>query len=521
MSSVESTSLLRGEEEDVSGSVPVSAVSSVPEILSDVDKEVDGVNLYMLLCIVCACVGGLMFGYDTGCISQVIELLSDDLGHYLVAWELELITSSTSLFALMGSIFAGISADRYGRKVLIAVSCVVFILAALVMALSMSLAWLVLGRSLVGLAVGVASTIVSVYIAEISPPRYRGRLVALNSVSTTGGQVLAYLSGVAFHKTTNGWRYIVGLSGIPPLLFLLVMTAVPESPRFLFMNGRVDEAKQVLLKLDPRVDVAQVEEMVRQDLSYKDANNGVDDSSLARLFSVPANFRALVVGCGLMAAQQLCCFNGFMYFSVSLFAMAGFDNPFAVSLVVSITNFVFTWGAVKYIDKVGRRAILLRSVWIMVVALIVVAFAFTTIDPSAIKNATNNDSGKPGSDSEPDGMKILTVAATIVFVASYAIGLGNIPWQAIEFLPLDVRSLGSMFITSTNWTFNTLVSASFLHLLKWLTGTGTFLLYAFFTLLAYIGIYLYYPEVAGLPLEKVNDIFKQGWRGLGKRGVVL
>jgi SP family myo-inositol transporter-like MFS transporter 13 len=453
------------------------------------------VSSFVLFIICMSSVGGLMFGYDTGVISGVLVLLGDDLGSMLSEFQLEIITSVTAAFALVGSLVAGIASDSIGRKPVIGSACVVFIVAAIVMSAAESYLMLVTGRAIVGVAVGAASTTVPVYIAEVSPPNHRGKLVTLNSVSCTGGQVLAYLSGAAFQFVPHGWRYMLAISAIPPFLFLMAMTFIPESPRYLVLRGRSGDAIHVLRKLFPTADVAYIETMIeRQVHSNEDFNKPYAISDFSKLFTVPSNFRALVVAGGLMASQQLCGFNSFMYYSATMFKTIGFDNPIAVSIVVSLTNFAFTWVAVLYVDVVGRRKMLLRTIWIMIVALVVTGFGFE-IDPSK----------------QTSQKAYLVVLSTIVYVASYSSALGNVPWQAIEFLPLDVRALGSMMISSTNWVCNSVVSLTFLSLLRWITPSGTFVLYACFTLLAYVGIYYCYPEVAGMPLEDINQIFSEGF----------
>lgn len=440
-------------------------------------REVSG---FMLFIVLSSCIGGLTFGYDSGVISGVLVLIKDDLGHELSTVEKQLITSITALGALFGSVVAGILADRIGRRVIIVYSSIAFILSAVLMAASSTVSFLVFGRLLVGLAIGAASTTVPVYIAELSPASHRGKLVALNSISTTGGQALAYTTAAIFATIPHGWRYIIGLSVIPPIFFLMVSGGFPESPRYLLHRGKIEEAENGLSRLYPELTVEEIREMLDQQSGG--AKEYQDTFNFNALFSIPSNRKAILIACGLMASQQLAGINIFMYYSATIFAMVGFKSPVVVSLIVSFTNFIFTWPAVLYIDTLGRRKMLLGTMWVLILALIATAWTF-------------NSNG------------VALVCSTIVYIAAYAAALGNVPWQSTEFLPLNVRSLGSMLISSTNWLCNTLVSMSFLTMLDVLSSKGTFLCYAAFTAFAYVGVYFYYPEVAGMSLEDISRVF--------------
>lgn len=456
---------------------------------TDLWNQVESQSLshYLLIIICLASVGGLLFGYDTGVISGVLVLVGDDLGADLSNLDKELITSITSFGALFGSLFTGIYSNAWGRKPMIATACGVFVVDSLFLAIVWSKHTLLFGRFIIGLAVGAASTVVPVYIAELAPANRRGMLVTLNSVTTTGGQLIAYVVGAGLAHCNHGWRWMLGIAAIPPCIVLLLMKMVPESPRYSISSGDLLNAERSLRKIYPKANVEIIHQLVI--VVHNEAKNRErkqDLLLLKELFLVPSNFRALVVACGLMASQQLCGFNSFMYYAATIFQTVGFNDPIAVSIVVSATNFLFTWVAVKYIDRWGRRKMLLYTVWIMVLSLIATGLLFN---------------------SHP----VLVVISTITYVASYASALGNVPWQAIEFLPLDVRSLGSMFISATNWSTNFLVSISFLSLLSTFGATGTFSFYAVSTFLAYIGIYLCYPEVKGLSLENVNKVFENGF----------
>jgi SP family myo-inositol transporter-like MFS transporter 13 len=208
--------------------------------------------------------------------------------------------------------------------------------------------------------------------------------------------------------------------------------------------------------------------------------------------------------------------NSLMYFSATIFAMVGFRNPTATSLVIASTNFLFTLTTFHYIDRVGRRRILLLSIPIMVfgLALCAVAFKFVHL-PSHDSTSTpglllrsifaRDEGGVEGS------WAFVIVLSMIIYVAAYALGLGCVPWQQSELFPLSVRSLGSSIATATNWGSNTLVGLTFLPLMDAITPTGTFALYALVCMGAWVAVWRIYPETAGLGLEDVGELLVDGW----------
>lgn len=475
--------------------------------MDDYDSDDDVANLEVLSwttywIVGCSTVGGLLFGYDTGLVSGLLVLIGDDLGGQpLTRNEKEAVTAVTSALALLGAVAAGGLADRFGRRPAIGISCAVFVAAAACMALSSSVASMLVGRATVGLAVGVASTTVPVYIAEVAPSRYRGRLVTLNSVATTGGQVVAYLTGVVCSHIPHGWRVLVGVSAAPALFFLGAMAFLPESPRFLLHAGHPERAERALSALYPHLDAAALHRLL-----VLQGGEAVEDheplmasssrrhalqmqSKTTRATWNASTIRALVVACGVMAAQQLCGFNSLMYYSATVFADLGFADPVAASLVVALTNFAFTFVAVKYVDQVGRRDMLIYTMPMASLALAGLALTFA-LDPVPVQ---------------------AVLALTLCFVGSYSSALGNVPWQGVELLPLGARALGSTAITVTNWSCNFVISATFLTLLETISAPGVFFGYAVITLGSSIGVYYCYPDVSGMTLEAIEGVFDKGW----------
>lgn len=258
-----------------------------------------------------ASVAGSLFGYDTGIISAVLVYLGNDLGgHPTTSSEKEAITSLCSGGAFIGAIIAGLTADQYGRKVAIYVGCILFTIGAVIQAASYSVGQMVAGRLIVGFGVGSAAMVVPLYIAEIAPTKVRGRLIGLNNMSITGGQVISYGIGAAFAHVPLGWRYMVGLGGVPSIILACLLPFCPESPRQLVWHNKMEEAESVIRKIYKGA----TDEQVRNKLALihhaceeaKELNYSQSRwSKIKQLHTVPRNLRALICACGLMVISQM------------------------------------------------------------------------------------------------------------------------------------------------------------------------------------------------------------------------
>jgi MFS transporter, SP family, solute carrier family 2 (myo-inositol transporter), member 13 len=335
-------------------------ISTVPadlthvEVSDDVQPLNGGIDdispsWFVWLVALTASIAGSLFGYDTGIISAVLVYLGNDLNNRpATSNEKELITSLCSGGAFIGAIIAGVTADKYGRKLAIYVGCVLFTVGAVLQAASYSIAQMAIGRLIVGFGVGSAAMVVPLYIAEIAPTKVRGRLIGLNNMSITGGQVISYGIGAAFAHVDHGWRYMVGLGAVPAIVLACLLPLCPESPRQLIFHGKLLEAQVVLAKIYKGATAEQVSAKVALIAAACEETKELNGSSsrwqkIKLLHTNPAYFRALVCACGLMVISQMSGFNTLMYYSSTLFALVGFSNPVAVGLVVAGTNFVMTW----------------------------------------------------------------------------------------------------------------------------------------------------------------------------------
>ncbi|EIW79528.1 sugar transporter [Coniophora puteana RWD-64-598 SS2] len=460
--------------------------------------------------VACCSISGLLFGYDTGVISGALVSIGGDLGPAeLSDGQKEFITSSTTLGALLGGLAAGALSDITGRRPVLGLADVLFIGGAIGQAVCHTV-WSMIGcRLLVGLGVGLASCIAPLYIQELAPTRLRGRLVVLNVVLITLGQVIAYGIDAGFENVPHGWRWMVGLGAVPAGIQAALVLILPESPRILVRRGDIEDAHKVLGKIYKGAKAEQVELKLRVlraavQQSIDIANSTTFLERIRSMISVPVNRRALIVACGLQAYQQLCGFNTLMYYSASLFAEIGFDQPTAVGLIVAGTNFLFTLIALRWIDVIGRRRIMLWSAPGMVVGLVVASIAFHFM--------TRNTGGQLVSGSHYEtGWSAVVLLSMIVFVASYATGLGNVPWQQGELFSLEVRGIGTSLATATNWGANLLIGSTYLSLMARITPAGAFGFYAGLCFLGWVFCVGFFPETAGLSLEEVQVVFRNGF----------
>lgn len=481
----------------------------------------DGGNAFIWTLTIAACVGGLLFGYDTGVISSTLVSIGTDLSNRpLTSLDKGLITASTSFFALVASPIAGHLADRLGRRSIIIGSDILFTLGALWQALSTSVVGMIIGRSIVGLAIGGASLIVPLYIAELAPGHLRGRLTTVQLLLITGGQAVAYIIGWLFSSMPSGWRWMVGIGAGPAIMQIFLLVLMPETPRFLARAGQEEKARQILRKVyrnttsdvDATVDTTlsaikkeiMEEEEASISLKYSSSSSKLRATFSSLLFH-PPHARALTIACLLQGLQQACGFNSLMYFSATIFSQLGFQNPTLTSLSVALTNFAFTVVAFYLIDRLGRRRSLLHTIPIMVLSLLLASamFRIVKLPTSDVSSSSDHD--------EPRWATYAILFSIMLFVSSYATGLGPVPWQQSELFPLSVRSLGSSLSTATNWGLNTVVGVTFLPMMQSLTPSWTFGVYAGICVVGWVAIWWCYPETKGMEIEEVGGLLKDGW----------
>uniref|UniRef100_N1R0A2 Putative inositol transporter 2 n=1 Tax=Aegilops tauschii TaxID=37682 RepID=N1R0A2_AEGTA len=352
-------------------------------------------NPYVLRLAFSAGIGGLLFGYDTGVISGALLYIRDDFRSVdKNTWLQEMIVSMAVAGAIIGAAVGGWTNDRFGRRTSILVADLLFFAGAVVMASATGPVQLVVGRVFVGLGVGMASMTAPLYISEASPARIRGALVSTNGFLITGGQFLSYLINLAFTKAPGTWRWMLGVAGLPAVFQFVLMLFLPESPRWLYRKGRVEEAEAILRKIymaeeEVTREMQELKESVEAEARERGSSEKV---SLTALVKTPTVRRALVAGVGLQVFQQLVGINTVMYYSPSIVQLAGFasnQTALALSLVTSGLNALGSIVSIYFIDRTGRRKLLVISLVGVIASLALLSAVFhqTTTHSPAVGSA--------------------------------------------------------------------------------------------------------------------------------------
>lgn len=498
-------------QDDSTSSSIVSGTTAGLQANGDSTKGETPTTLVYLLTLASS-ISGFMFGYDTGYISAALVNVGTDLSNkILTSGEKELITSATSLGALIGALFGGVGANLFGRKRVLLGSNVFFVVGTIIQLVAKHVWTMIAGRFVLGLGVGVASLIAPLMLSELAPSKYRGRLIVTNCIFITGGQLVAYFINWPLTHVDGGWRVSVGLCMVPAVIQLGFFLYLPDTPRYYVIKGDLERAKQVLRKTHSDSSEVHVEALLADMIQSNSTVPGGPVSqiwnSIKLIHSRPANLRALILACGLQGIQQFTGFNSLMYFSATIFKTIGFENATAVSIIIAATNFVFTLVALCIIDFVGRRRILLFAIPGMCIALVICAIAFHFLGV------------KFGSDDEVvvettgiSGWGIVVILGMVFYVASYAIGIGNSAWTGVElFSDVNVRSVGGMYAAATNWAGSLVIASTFLTMLENITPPGTFALFAALCFVSFLFVLFLLPEVAGLKLEETTKLLEGGF----------
>ncbi|OBA19867.1 myo-inositol transporter [Metschnikowia bicuspidata var. bicuspidata NRRL YB-4993] len=469
-------------------------------------------NRYVILLTLASSISGFMFGYDTGYISAaLVQVGTDLLNKVLTSGEKELITSATSLGAFLGAILGGILANLVGRKKVIFGSNVFFIIGTIVQLVAKTVWTMIAGRFVLGFGVGSASLIAPLMLSELAPAKYRGRLIVTNCIFITGGQLVAYFINWGLTRVDHGWRISVGLCMVPAVVQLALFVFLPDTPRYYVIKGDNARAKAVYMRAESSASDAMADAVIQDMIA---SNSTVPGSPLVQIWrsvklthTNPANFRALILACGLQGIQQFTGFNSLMYFSTTIFETIGFENSTAVSIIIAATNFVFTLIALVIIDIVGRRRILLFAIPGMCIAMVVCAIAFHFLGV-----VFNSNAEVVVQTTGISGWGIIVILGMVGFVASYAIGIGNSAWTGVElFSDVNVRSVGGMYAAATNWAGSLIIASTFLTMLENITPSGTFAFFAGLCLISFLFVYFLLPDVAGLQLEQTSELLQGGF----------
>jgi MFS transporter, SP family, galactose:H+ symporter len=457
-----------------------------------------------------AATGGLLFGFDTGVISGAIPFFQKKFA-ISDGW-VESITTAGLIGAVIGAAFCGRITDVLGRKKVILASAVIFAIGALWSGFAATAMSLLYSRLFLGVAIGVSSFAVPLYIAEISPSKMRGTLVSMFQLLITIGIMVSYFSDLAFALPEGQpgyedcWRPMFYVGVIPAIIMFVGMLFLPETPRWLISKGYEDKSREVLNKVEDPALVEEVMSKMKEEIKA-DEQNVTNWKEIFKPWLRPA----LIIAIGIMFIQQFTGINTIIYYSPKIFLMSGFEGAKAAimaSVSVGIVNVLFTIVSLFLIDKIGRRKLFFIGLSGMIGSLLLlgVCFAFQTV--------------------LGDLVKWLSISLVLVYIAFFAISLGPLGWLIIsEVFPLKVRGIGASIGSLSNWLFNGVVAFTFFKIVRGLTVAGTeinmhgenlgnpagaFWLYALVGIGGLIWGYYYIPETKGHSLEKIEEHWRQG-----------
>ena len=349
--------------------------STTPLLLEPADGAGGG-GCYIYLLTALSAIGGFLFGYDTGVVSGAMLLLDKEFD--FTPRQQESIVSITLVGCILAAMCSSVATERLGRQPVIRIGSLIFTAGAVVLAVSQNFATLLVGRFIIGVAVGLASMAVPLYIAEAAPPDKRGTLVTVNNVFVTGGQFIACVVDALFSKVDypHGWRFMLGLAAVPAVIQFIGFLFLPESPRWLAKHKGAPAARRVLQKIRGTQAVDAELEMIIASIR---ADQGVASSGLMTALREAPLRRAMALGCMLQLIQQLTGINTVMYYCGTIFVMAGYIDPTLaiwLSAAVSLIGWLFCFLGVVAVERMGRRRLTLTSLAGVIVALVALGGGF-------------------------------------------------------------------------------------------------------------------------------------------------
>lgn len=437
-------------------------------------------NKFIILVSFVAALGGLLFGFDTAIISGTIPYISTyfSLDEYLLGWSV----GSILIGCAIGAMFAGAFADKFGRRFTLFICAILFALSGIGAGLSNQLYLFILFRVAGGLGVGAAAMVSPMYIAEIAPPQTRGRLVACYQMAIVFGILIAYFSNYIFDGLgANNWRWMFASQAAPSVLFFCLLLFVPETPRWLIMKNRSNEARQILEKISDSSSLEK--EMVEIENSFKNK----DRVTIKLLFNKTYK-PVLLIGIMVAVFQQVTGINAIIYYAPTIFKETGLSSSSSLmqTIGIGVVNVIATFGAIGLVDKIGRKILLQYGCLLMGLSLLAVGLCFQY---SYFEN-------------------YVVLIFMLLYVAAFGCTLGAVAWVYLsEIFPNRVRSLALSIATLSLWLADFAVTLTFPILTKHIGTASTMFCYATLCVVAFFYMIFKLKETKGQSLEQIETLF--------------
>jgi sugar porter (SP) family MFS transporter len=434
---------------------------------------------YSLFVSCIAAIGGILFGYNISVISGVLLFITREF--HLSTIDQEVIVSTLLIGALLGAFFGGFIADHFGRKKTLFFTLALFFVGVLILTMSEGFDALLLGRFITGVAVGIASMAVPLYIAEMSPPENRGALVSLNQLCITIGILIAYIVAYSYAERAE-WRGMFGFAFVPIAVQFVGLFFIPETPSWLISHNRHSEAEAILHKI-------RVAHGNQHLVNVEKSEDEPTKKHWKELFSSSVR-KPFLIGIGLAVFQSITGINTVIFYAPQIFQLAGFQvtqTALLATVLVGLVNVAVTVISLWLIDRIGRRPLLIGGLIGMGASLVVLGITFLS-----------------------HGSGFAAVIALLAFVSFFAVSLGPVAWLIIsEVYPLGIRGRAMGIATFSNWVCNYFVSLTFLTLIQVLGSSGTFWLYAIICLLGLWFVIRLVPETKGKTFEQIQSFWNK------------
>jgi len=430
---------------------------------------------YPLRIALIAALGGFLFGFEVSVISGA-EKTIQQLWSLSSGW-LGFTVASSLIGTVIGSVIVGLPAQRYGRKKVLTTIALMYLVASIGCGLSQAWLLFVTFRFIGGIAVGASSVVGPMYISEIAPASQRGRLAGLFQLNIVAGILIAYLTNYFLSNIgDDSWRWMLGVMAVPSILFAVLVRTIPESPRWLVLNNRDEEARKIFSRLGEEHAVEVIQE------EHQLSKSGVKESLFNGKYNKPILYAML-----LAMFNQLSGINAIIYYAPRIFEMAGFNkaDAFQQSVYIGLANFLFTILAMSVIDKFGRKKLLLVGAAGMIVCLVLTAMAF----------------------SNPEHASSSVIFYLVGFIAFFAFSQGAVIWVFIsEIFPNSVRSQGGSLGSFTHWIMAAIISWTFPMVVEGskMGGFYSFIFYSVMMVFSFLFIWRVMPETKGKSLEEIQ-----------------